>query len=135
MVASDPRADVVSVFEDLFAALLQRRDASAAARLFVNDCDPVMWGSDEAERATGHTPIAELHRGIARFAGDLAFQWHERHVHLKGDVAWINAAGELVVTPAGQPPHTSPYRLTAVFVWRDGSWRWHTFNGSEPNPG
>jgi hypothetical protein len=43
------------------------------------------------------------------------------------------ADGEVAVTPAGAAPRTSPYRLTAVLVRRDGEWRWHTFNGSEPN--
>lgn len=127
-------AEVLSVFDALFENLVRQRDAEAAAQLFLEERDPVMWGSEEHERATGHEAIAELHRSIVDYSGDLAFRWNERHVHVEGRAAWVNAAGEVVVTAAGEPPRTSSYRLTAVFVKRRGSWRWHTFNGSEPNP-
>jgi ketosteroid isomerase-like protein len=89
--------------------------------------------SEQDERGTGSAEIAALHRGIADFAGEISFRWHHRHAHVAHDVAWVNADGEVTVTPAGAAPRTSPYRLTAVLVRRDGEWRWHTFNGSEPN--
>jgi ketosteroid isomerase-like protein len=70
---------------------------------------------------------------IADVADDLSFRWHQRHIHVEQDVAWVNADGEVTVARAGAAPRTTPYRLTAVLVRRQGTWRWHTFNGSEPN--
>jgi uncharacterized protein (TIGR02246 family) len=124
--------DVLAAFDGLFEALLARRDAEAGTRLFVDDLDAVMWGSEQHERASGRAEIAALHQGIANYHGVLSFRWHERRAHVDGDVAWVNAEGEVTVSPVGAPPHTTPYRLTAVLVRRDGQWRWHTFNGSEP---
>jgi ketosteroid isomerase-like protein len=124
---------VLAAFEQLFDVLVGRRDAEAGTRLFVNDSNTVMWGSEHGERATGHAEIGALHRGIAEFAGELSFRWHHRHAQVDGDVAWVNADGEVSVASAGAAPRTTPYRLTAVLVRRQGKWRWHTFNGSEPN--
>jgi uncharacterized protein (TIGR02246 family) len=130
-MASADTAGVLAAFEALFDALLGRRDAEASAQLFVDD--GVMWGSEQDEVASGRPEIAALHRGIAEFDGDLVFRWRLRRAHVDGDVAWVNAAGEVTVAPAGATAQTTPYRLTAVLVRREGMWRWHTFNGSEPN--
>ena len=133
IVASETEIEILRVFDALFAALLNQRDADAGTALFTDDADIVMWGSEDVERAMGRAAIAELHRGIAAFSGTLTFRWYERHVHVEGDAAWVNAAGELSLQVGGQAPRTGAYRLTAVLVRRHGSWRWHTFNGSEPN--
>jgi ketosteroid isomerase-like protein len=93
-----------------------------------------MWGSEESEQAIGREAVAELHRGIAALSGELTFRWRQRHVHIEGDAAWVNAAGQVGVRLAGEATRVSSYRTTAVFVWRGGAWRWHTFSGSEPNP-
>jgi ketosteroid isomerase-like protein len=132
-VPTGDQADVLAAVDELFDALAGRRDANAGTRRFLDDPDTVMWGSEQDERGTGPAEIAALHRGIANFAGELSFRWHHRRAHVDHDVAWVNADGEVTVTPAGAAPRTSPYRLTAVLVRRDGEWRWHTFNGSEPN--
>lgn len=130
---SGDQAGVLAAFDELFDALVDRRDAAAGTRMFVADADAVMWGSEQEECATGHAEIAELHRGIAGSSGALAFRWHQRHAHVDRDVAWVNADGEVTVTRVGAAPRTTPYRLTAVLVRRQGRWRWHTFNGSEPH--
>jgi uncharacterized protein (TIGR02246 family) len=126
--------DVLRVFDALFETLTRQRDAEAGAELFADDADIVMWGSDESEQAIGREAVAELHRGIAALSGELTFRWHQRHVHIEGDAAWVNAAGQVGVRLAGEATRVSSYRTTAVFVWRGGAWRWHTFSGSEPNP-
>ncbi|MEA2623528.1 MAG: hypothetical protein QOH61_2438 [Chloroflexota bacterium] len=133
-MASDTELDVIAAFNDLFDALVTRRDAEAGARLFVEDSRAVMWGSERDERATGPAEIAALHQGIADYPGELTFRWRQRHAHVHDDVAWVNADGEVTVSPMGAEPRTTPYRLTAVLVRRQREWRWHTFNGSEPNP-
>jgi hypothetical protein len=32
------------------------------------------------------------------------------------------------------PLQVIPYRITGIFVRREGGWGWHTFSGSQPNP-
>jgi uncharacterized protein (TIGR02246 family) len=125
--------EVLSVFDALFETLTRQRDAKAGTALFADDADIIMWGSEETEQAMGREAIAELHRGIAAASRELTFRWHERHVHIEGDAAWVNAAGEVSVELPGQPPRASSYRTTAVLVRRGGTWRVHTFSGSEPS--
>lgn len=50
-------------------------------------------------------------------------------------MAWVNAAGSLLVEYEGNPPTTMQYRITVVLVHRGGAWRWHTVHGSEPHTG
>jgi hypothetical protein len=45
--------------------------------------------------------------------------------HVDGDVASARFRA---------PARVLHYRITALLVRRDGAWRWHTFNGSEPDP-
>jgi len=55
-------------------------------------------------------------------------------VTVEGDMAWVNAVGELRVENPDAPLKIAPYRITAVFVRRDDAWRWHTFSGSGARP-
>ena len=48
-----------------------------------------------------------------------------------GDVAWLFASGEVVVTDHGADTRV-PYRLTGVLERRNGAWKWRQFHGSEP---
>ena len=125
-------AEVLEAFNALFEALTQERDAARGSALFAADEDVVMWGSGADEHAVGPAAVAELHRAIAARPDTLVFHWRERHVRVEGDVGWVNAAGE-VVAPGGDGEQRVPYRLTAVLVRRQGSWRWHTFSGSVPD--
>jgi ketosteroid isomerase-like protein len=134
MAETSAERDVLRAFDALFEALTEERNADAGTQLFAPDHDVVMWGSDEPEQAVGQAALGELHRGIAAFSGNFAFRWHERHVHVEGDAAWVNAAGALTVDSPGEKRRTNSYRLTAVFVRRDSRWQWHTLHGSEPAP-
>jgi ketosteroid isomerase-like protein len=132
-----PDADLMAVletFDSLFQALCEDRDARAATALFVDDEDAVMWGSQLEERAVGQRDIGELHRAIAEAPAKVAFHWSDRSVHVEDDVAWVNAAGEVVVEVDQEPPRIGAYRAIAIIVRRAGGWRWHTFHGSEPTP-
>jgi ketosteroid isomerase-like protein len=114
----------LGTFDALYDAATRRRDGDAAAALFAGDRDVTMWGSDEAERAVGPEAVAQMLRGIAASGSDLDFRWSERRVRVEGDVAWVNARGDV---------RGGPYRTTAVLVRRDGAWRWHTHSGSIPD--
>ena len=123
--------EVLAAFDGLFEALLERSDAEEAMGLFT-DGDVVFWGSGRAEQALGRRALAELFGQIAEIGDALTFDWGERQAHVRGDAAWVSAIGDYTYAPAGESPSGGPYRLTAVFVRRNGRWLWHTYSGSEP---
>jgi ketosteroid isomerase-like protein len=125
--------DVVDAFEGLIDALARRRDADAAAELYATDGDVTFWGSTVDEIAIGPKAVASLLHEITESPTQLTPTWEPHRVHVEGDVAWVNAVGELRVENPGQEPRLAPYRITAVLVRRNGAWRWHTFSGSEPD--
>src|ERR1700722_10203331 len=108
------RTEGFETLDSLFRALCEDRDAAAATALFVDDEDAVMWGSQLEERAVGLGKIGELHRAIAESPANVAFRWSDRTVHVEDDVAWVNAAGEVVVEVDQEPPRTGAYRAIAV---------------------
>jgi ketosteroid isomerase-like protein len=132
---SDDRAAVLAAMDALYekAAELQLDELH---HLFVDDPDLTFWGSEDVEEAVGPAELQAFARAAASAGTAFHFEWPERRVHIDGDVAWVNAVGTCVWTPAGEDePRTVGYRLTAVFVRRNGRWLWHTHHGSEPNAG
>jgi uncharacterized protein (TIGR02246 family) len=121
----------------LVAELFRRAagdDPDAVAALFCDDADITFWGSDAPEAAVGPEAVRALTSAVVEALEEVAVEWDEERVHVAGDTAWVNAAGRF----RGRTAEGSvdiPYRLTAVLVRRDGAWRWHTFNGSEPGRG
>lgn len=128
-------AELLEVFDALYAAAAQSRDAAATMRLFAEDPDITMWGSDEPEQAVGPAAVGALVDSIVATETSLAFRWSSRRVHVESETAWVNAVGEVALVEPDGAERTTPYRVTAVFVRRDGRWLWHTHSGSEPNPG
>jgi ketosteroid isomerase-like protein len=120
--------DPLETFDALYRAACDERNAPAAVALWAADDDITMWGSDEDERATGPEEVHALVEAVAASPNDLGLEWEDKRVRIEGDVAWVNAQGMLWVNG-----ESSPYRVTAVLVRRDGSWLWHTHSGSEPN--
>jgi len=121
-------ADPLAVFDALFHAACVERDEDAFMALWADDPEITMWGSDLDERGTGADEIRALAEAIVISPYALFFAWDERYAHVEGDTAWVNAAGTLAVDG-----HSTAYRVTAVLVRRHSEWRWHTFNGNEPN--
>ena len=130
-----PDTEILAAFDAFFERLTVDRDAAAATALFANDNDIWMSGSDLPELAIGKDAIAALHRDVVSQPFTLTFPWDKRMVHSEGDVAWVNAGGSLLVEYEDREPTTMHYRITVVLVRRDGAWRWHTMNGSEPHTG
>jgi ketosteroid isomerase-like protein len=121
--------DVLETFAALYEAACERRDAAAAAELFVADDDVWFAGSDLPELARGPVEAQQLLEAITRSASTLHFEWESQQVRVEGNVAWVNAVGRVFVDGSRE----LPYRATAVLVRRGGAWRWHTHNGSEPH--
>jgi hypothetical protein len=119
---------VSDCFQQLFKAILDDRDVNAFMDCWAGDADVTMWGSDLHERAVGREAIHALGTQIAGAQHILRYEWDETRIHDEGDTAWLNASGALYVDDK-----RADYRLTAVFVRRDGRWRWHTFSGSIPD--
>jgi uncharacterized protein (TIGR02246 family) len=128
-----PDTEILAAFDAFFERLTVDRDPAAATALFADDDDIWMSGSDLPELAIGSEAIAALHRNVAGRPFALTFKWDTRMVHSEGDVAWVNAGGSVLVEFETGESTTMHYRITAVLVRRDGAWRWHTFNGSEPH--
>jgi ketosteroid isomerase-like protein len=125
------KEEVLAAFDGLFEALLTRGDPDEAMSRFA-DGDVIFWGSGREEQALGRPALAELFGAIAKIGDTLSFDWSHRQVGVGGEAAWVSAIGHFSHTPANGPPHSGPYRVTAVFVRRDGRWLWHTYSGSEP---
>jgi hypothetical protein len=47
--AQHDQVGVFAVFDELFDAILRRREPEAATGLFADDADVVMWGSEASE--------------------------------------------------------------------------------------
>ena len=93
--------------------------------------DAVFIGSEADEVAHG---LEEVRARIETvFASDHAirFEWDRLQVVSKGDTGWVTAFGSAVIVDR-HGNRRLPYRLTGVFGWHDGAWRWHQFHGSEP---
>jgi ketosteroid isomerase-like protein len=91
-----------------------------------------MSGSQDFEFAIGPEAVASVNQILAGAPLKLTFVFPRRLVHQEGDVAWVNATGELRIEPRNDPPFTEPYRMTVIMVRRDGEWRWHTMAGCVP---
>jgi ketosteroid isomerase-like protein len=115
-------------FEQLFKSILEDRDVDAFMDCWASDPDVTMWGSDLHERAVGREALRALATQIAGSRHLIKFEWDETRVHDEGDTGWLNASGSMLIDG-----ERGDYRLTAIFVRRDGRWRWHTFSGSVPD--
>jgi ketosteroid isomerase-like protein len=124
-----PTNEALHAFASLYRLLCEERDAEAATALWAADADIALFGSEESDTAVGPAAVQAHLVAIAASKSDISFAWHEQHVHVEGEAAWVNAAGTLRVNG-----HRSAYQVTGVFVRRDGRWVWHTHSGSEPRP-
>jgi uncharacterized protein (TIGR02246 family) len=122
---------LLDAFEALYAAAAAK-DGDALDALFAGDADVTFWGSEQAEKALGPGEVSDFMAAISSSATTFEFRWDRRRPHIDGDVAWVNAAGECEWSGADGQSGTLPYRVTGVFVRRDGRWLWHTHHGSEP---
>jgi len=125
-------SDVLTTFFALIDALTEQRDAEAAIALYATDEDVVFSGSTQDEVGFGPEAVAAVLRAIVASPTRLSLSPERRQVREEDNVAWANITGRIRVEEPGTAPRDAPYRITAIFVRRDGAWRWHTFNGSEP---
>lgn len=120
----DPRAALTR-----FTTMLEHRDPALIDE-FSDDPDVLVVGSQASEIETGRDQIAQMIKTLA--AGPaVRFNWTQTRSSSKGDIAWLFATGDVVVTDRGKETRV-PYRVTGVLERKNGVWKWRQFHGSEP---
>jgi ketosteroid isomerase-like protein len=92
-----------AAFDALYEAACETRDADAIVAAFATDDDVTLTGSDEEERAVGPDELRAIADAIAS-GPSFRFEWSEQRFRVEGDVAWVNATGELVLAEDGSAP-------------------------------
>ncbi|ANY84033.1 hypothetical protein BB934_37870 (plasmid) [Microvirga ossetica] len=113
-----------------FESLVAARDPALLSE-FAEEADIRLVGSEASEVATGLTEVDAL---VHRFFGlpvQIRWEWRSRDVSFVGDIAWLFAQGEAVLSGEGTEQRV-PYRMTGVLERRRNTWRWRHFHGSEP---
>ena len=120
------------VLDALIHALVDR-DLAGTLVCFTSEKEPAVVGSEAGEMALGRSEVEGFFRRIYARPQPFRFDFPERSWSVHGDVAWLTADGS-VVEPAAT--EGKPYRLTAVCVVEDGTWKLALWSGSEPaDPG
>ena len=122
--SDDPRTALARL-----TTMLEHRDPALVDE-FVDDPDVLIVGSEASEIEIGREQIAQMVKALS--AGPaVRFNWTQTRSGSHGDVAWLFASGDVVVTDHGTDTRV-PYRLTGVLERRNGAWKWRQFHGSEP---
>jgi len=115
-----------------FESLVAARDPAILSE-FADEADIRLVGSEVSEVATGPAEVEALVRRFFGLPGQIRWEWRRRDISFVGDVAWLFAQGEAVLSGEG-PEQRVPYRMTGVLERRGDTWRWRHFHGSEPIP-
>lgn len=92
---------------------------------------PTVVGSEEGESAHGREAVKAFFTRIYERPQGFRFEFPQRLWTVHGDVAWLVADGT-VIEPAEE--EARPYRLTAVLVRDNATWRLSLWSGAEPAP-
>jgi ketosteroid isomerase-like protein len=128
-MVDDVESEVLEAMDRLGARLWSRD--LAIMDEFVDDVDVLLVGSEDGEIARGRAAIEALMRGLFDLPMRLTWDWRRRTVSHIGDIAWVFADCEVVLTFADGEKR-KPYRMTGVLQRLAGRWRWRQFHGSEP---
>ena len=114
---------------DAFIHALVNRDLAGTLACVSSGQEPAVVGSEAGEVAVGRRVVEGFFRRICALPQPFIFHFPERSWSLHDDVAWLTADGSVV-----EPGTTEgkPYRLAAVFVIEDGTWKLALWSGSEP---
>jgi uncharacterized protein YcbX len=115
-----------------FESLVAARDPALLSE-FAEEADVRLVGSEVSEAATGPAEVEALVRRFFGLPVQIRWEWQRRDVSFVGDVAWLFAQGEAILSGDGIEQRV-PYRMTGVLERRGGTWRWRHFHGSEPIP-
>lgn len=99
--------------------------------LFAPDPDVRVIGSEVGEGGLGPDAIRAFFTHLFSRQGAFRWEWDERRVSARGDVAWLVAEGWVRTTGSGTQDRR-PCRFTAVLERRDGAWLMLLLHGAEP---
>ena len=111
-----------------FDALLQAmsdQDLPRTMACLSTTHEPAILGSEAGESARGTDQVASFLRHLYEHRAPFQFAFPERRWTVHGTVAWMTADGRV---------DDLPYRLTALFVREDDSWKLALWSGAEPVP-
>lgn len=114
---------------DAVLAAIAARDLSRTLACFSADREVSVLGSESGETAVGVDEVAAFLDRLYTKREGYRFNFPERRLSTRGDVAWLLAEGQ-VTEPGGAMP--VPYRLVAVFLRSDAGWRIVLWSGTEP---
>ncbi|KHK98343.1 hypothetical protein LK09_04815 [Microbacterium mangrovi] len=125
---SDPEttAAVRALIERTYSAM--STPGSDVAALFAA-ADMAVAGSGQGELMYGPEQVGAVAESIASAA--LAWNVEDVKVWHRGDVAWAQILGHVVVRVDGESQHV-PYWTTGVFGRTEDGWEWLYWGGSEP---
>jgi uncharacterized protein YcbX len=115
-----------------FGSLVAARDPALLSE-FAKQADVRLVGSEVSEVANGPAEVAALVRRFFGLSVQIRWEWQSQEVSIVGDVAWLFAQGEAVLSGEGTEQRV-PYRMTGVLERRGETWCWRHFHGSEPIP-
>jgi uncharacterized protein (TIGR02246 family) len=93
--------------------------------------DTLMVGGG-GERCRGRAELEAFYKGLFAMPMKAGYSWNEVDVSLRGDVAWVHAEGEVVLTQDDGTQKRSPYRLAGVLEPNGKRWQWRLFQGTSP---
>ena len=128
---AEMRDQVLQALEQ-FERMVAERDPALLSE-FAQEADVRLVGSEVSEVATGPADVEALVRRLFGLPVQIRWEWRSRDVSFIGDVAWLFAQGEAVLSGEGTEQRV-PYRMTGVLERRGDTWRWRHFHGSEPIP-
>ncbi len=115
---------------DRLNVLLAKRDLAIVDELWSGP-GFLLVGSESGEMARTRDELASHMAAIFALPTTYGFARQSSIVARHGDVAWVFAECQLVVTSAAGETRR-PYRMNCVFQNIDGHWRWRQFVGAEP---
>jgi uncharacterized protein (TIGR02246 family) len=93
--------------------------------------DTLMIGGG-GERCRGRAELAAFYEGLFAMPFTAKYNWREVDVSVRGEVAWVHAEGEVVMTAADGTETRHPYRLAGVLEPHGRRWQWRLFQGTSP---
>jgi uncharacterized protein (TIGR02246 family) len=84
------------------------------------------------EHCRGRAEIEAFYKSLFAMPFTASYRWRVVDVSVRGEVAWVNAEGEVVMTADDGTVTRRPYRLAGVFEPHGRRWQWRMFHGTVP---
>jgi uncharacterized protein (TIGR02246 family) len=108
--------------------LLAARDL-AILEEFSPSPDTLLIGGG-GERCRGRAELEAFYKGLFAMPYLAQYSWREVDVSVRGEVAWLHAEGEVVMTEKDGTAARHPYRLAGVLEPHGKRWQWRFFQGT-----